>query len=78
MKKRILKIVSIAVLAAALNGCFFTKLATVPIRLVGAAGNVVGSVVSIIPVVGNEANEALYDLDGAMNEVADKIDKIPI
>ena len=57
--KAVFRITAVAVLAAALSGCFLTKIATTPMRLVGAAGSVVGAVLSIIPVVGNAADEAL-------------------
>ena len=47
-----------------LQGCVFTKVATVPMRLGGA-------VVSIVPGVGNTAHDAI-------DEVAEKVDDIPI
>jgi hypothetical protein len=47
-------------------------------RLVGAAGSVVGAVLSIIPVAGNAADEALEKVDGAIDTTADSIDKIPL
>lgn len=55
---------AIAALLSTLSGCFLTKVATVPLR-VGAA------VVSIVPVVGNEAHDAI-------DVVAEKIDEVPI
>lgn len=45
------------------SGCFLTKIVTVPMRLVGA-------VVSIVPIVGNTG-------DGAIDEAADIVDKLP-
>lgn len=48
----------------ALQGCVFTKVATVPMRLGGA-------VVSIVPGVGNTAHDAI-------DEAAEKVDDIPI
>ncbi|EKF74013.1 hypothetical protein A11A3_10921 [Alcanivorax hongdengensis A-11-3] len=72
------RVLIVALLGAALSGCFLTKLATVPMRLVGAAGSVVGAVVSIIPVAGNPADEALEKVDGAIDATADNIDKIPL
>jgi len=47
-----------------LTGCVLTKIVTVPMRLVGA-------VVSIIPVAGNVAHDAI-------DEAADVVDKLPI
>jgi hypothetical protein len=72
------KVLLVALLTGVLSGCFLTKVVTVPMRLIGAAGNVVGAAVSIIPVVGNTANSAIYKADGAINDVADNIDKVPI
>ncbi|MDX1804620.1 MAG: DUF6726 family protein [Alcanivorax sp.] len=76
--KNLSRILIVALLGAALSGCFLTKLATVPMRLVGAAGSVVGAVVSIIPVAGNSADAALEKVDGAIDTTADSIDKIPL
>lgn len=47
-----------------LSGCLLTKLVTVPMRVVGA-------VVSIIPVAGDVAHEAI-------DEAAEGLDKLPI
>lgn len=76
--KKSTRLLAVTLLTLSLSGCFLTKIVTVPVRVIGAAGNAVGAVVSVIPVVGNSANEALYDADGAINDIADKIDKIPI
>ena len=76
--KSIMRLAVIGLLAAVLSGCFLTKLATTPMRLVGAAGSVVGAVLSIIPVAGNAADEALEKVDGAIDGTADSIDKIPL
>ncbi len=46
------------------SGCVATKVATVPMR-------VVGSIISIVPGVGNTAHDAI-------DEAAEKIDNIPI
>lgn len=46
------------------SGCLLTKIVTVPMRLVGA-------VVSIIPVAGNTAHEAI-------DEAAEMVDEIPL
>lgn len=47
-----------------LNGCFLTKIVSVPMRLGGA-------VVSIVPVVGNEAHDII-------DEAAEVVDDIPL
>lgn len=46
------------------SGCVLTKLATVPMRAVGA-------VVSLVPVVGNTAHDAI-------DSAAETVDEIPI
>ena len=76
--KSVMRLAVIGLLAAVLSGCFLTKLATTPMRLVGADGSVVGAVLSIIPVAGNAADEALEKVDGAIDGTADSIDKIPL
>lgn len=60
----IMKLVILIMVALHLSGCVLTKLITVPMRLGGA-------VISIIPVAGNVA-------DDAIDEAADAIDKVPI
>lgn len=57
-------ILVLVVLGLLLNGCLFTKILTVPMRLGGA-------VISIIPVVGNTAHDAI-------DEAADIVDEVPI
>ncbi len=52
------------VLSLMLNGCFLTKIVTVPMR-VGAA------VISIIPVAGNTAHDAI-------DQAAEIVDEVPI
>lgn len=47
-----------------LSGCFLTKVVTVPMRVGGA-------VISIVPVVGNKAHDAI-------DEVADIVDDVPL
>ena len=59
-----IKLLLLLLLAVQLSGCFLTKVVTVPMRVGGA-------VISIVPVVGNTA-------DDAVDEVADTIDEIPI
>ncbi|MQX53326.1 DUF6726 family protein [Alcanivorax sediminis] len=76
--KIVFRLATVALLSAVLSGCFLTKLATTPMRIVGAAGSVVGAALSIIPVAGNAADEALEKVDGAIDTTADSIDKIPL
>ncbi|HIA14419.1 MAG TPA: hypothetical protein EYN18_03065 [Nitrospirales bacterium] len=59
-----MKLVILAMVAMYLSGCVLTKIITVPMRVTGAA-------ISIIPVAGNTADEAI-------DKVADTIDKVPI
>lgn len=47
-----------------LNGCVLTKIITVPMRVTGAA-------ISIVPVAGNPAHDAIDD-------AAKTVDKLPI
>jgi len=61
---KFIKLLLLLLLAVQLSGCFLTKIVTVPMRVGGA-------VISIVPVVGNTA-------DDAVDEVADTIDEIPI
>ncbi len=65
--KVIMKIVTLLLILATLtmlSGCILTKLVSMPTRVVGA-------VISIVPVVGNTAHDAI-------DEVADIIDELPI
>lgn len=59
-----IKLFVVLLLASQLSGCFLTKVISVPMRAVGA-------VISIIPVAGNTAHDAI---DGA----ADVVDDVPI
>lgn len=62
-----MKIILLTLLAAMLlllNGCVLTKIVTVPMRLGGA-------VISIVPVAGNSAHDAI-------DEAAETIDAIPL
>ena len=61
---KIVKLLLILVTLTMLSGCVLTKLVSVPMRLGGA-------VVSIVPVVGNTAHDAI-------DEFADIVDEIPI
>ncbi|MFO7760941.1 MAG: DUF6726 family protein [Thermodesulfobacteriota bacterium] len=47
-----------------LSGCFLTKLVSVPMRLGGAA-------VSIVPVAGNHAHDAI-------DQAAEAVDEVPL
>jgi len=59
-----IKLFVVLLLASQLSGCFLTKVVSVPMRAVG-------TVISIIPVAGNTAHDAI---DGA----ADVVDDVPI
>ncbi len=78
MKKNTTRIAVITVLVAMLSGCFLTKIVTTPMRLVGSAGTVVGATLSVFPVVGNTMNDAFREGNARIDEVADRIDDIPI
>jgi hypothetical protein len=58
------RLAAILVLTLPLTGCVFTKVVSVPMRVVGAA-------VSIIPVAGNEAHSAI-------DRAAEAVDDVPI
>lgn len=59
----IIQLVLFSCLIIFMSGCVFTKIVTVPMRLAGA-------VVSVIPVAGNTAHEAI-------DEAAEAVDEIP-
>jgi len=59
-----IRFIVLAGLALLLNGCVLTKIVTVPMRLGGA-------VISIVPVAGNSAHDAI-------DEAAETIDAIPL
>jgi hypothetical protein len=61
---KIVKLLLILITLTMLSGCVLTKLVSVPTRVVGA-------VVSIVPVVGNTAHDAI-------DEFADIVDEVPI
>ena len=61
MKTRLL---ALLVLVAGATGCFATKLVSVPMRVTGA-------VISVIPVAGNTAHDAI-------DSAADIVDEVPI
>ena len=58
------KLLVLALISLYLSGCVLTKVVTVPMR-------VTGSVISVIPVVGDSIDEVL-------GQSADVIDSIPI
>ena len=58
------KLLALALISLYLSGCVLTKVVTVPMR-------VTGSVISVIPVVGDVIDEVL-------EQSADVIDAIPI
>ena len=62
--KLFLKLLILLTAVIFLNGCLLTKLITVPMRVVGA-------VVSIVPVAGNPAHDAV-------DKAAEIVDEIPI
>ena len=57
------KLVIIVIVALYISGCFFTKLVTVPLR-------VSGSLISVVPIVGNQIDEVI-------GQSADLIDELP-
>jgi len=61
--KKLKLVLLLTVLGGGLSGCFFTKIVSVPMRVVGAA-------VSIIPVAGNTAHDVV-------DEAADAVDELP-
>ncbi len=61
---RIKLLMLLVVLTFGLSGCVLTKLVTVPMRVVGA-------VVSIVPVAGNTAHDAI-------DKAAETVDDLPI
>lgn len=61
---KLIRLILIAGILIFLNGCVLTKIVTVPMRLGGA-------VISIIPVAGNSAHNAI-------DEAAETIDAIPL
>ena len=59
-----MKLIIVLLAALLLNGCVLTKLITVPMRVGGA-------IISIIPVAGNTAHDAI-------DKAAETVDDIPI
>ena len=58
------KLLLLSLIVLYISGCVLTKVVTVPIRITG-------SVISVIPVIGNA-------VDGVLGASADVIDAIPI
>lgn len=61
---RFLKLLALLLLTLQLCGCVLTKIVSVPMRLTGA-------VVSIVPVAGNTAHDAI-------DKAAEVVDEVPI
>jgi len=78
MRKIMTRIAVVGVLVSLLSGCLFTKLVTVPMRVVGSVVSVTGAVVSIVPVVGNTGDATLEKLDGTIDTAADTVDELPL
>ena len=57
------KLVIIVIVALYISGCVFTKVVTVPLR-------VSGSLISVVPIVGNQIDEVI-------GQSADLIDELP-
>ena len=58
------KLLLLSLIVLYISGCVLTKVVTVPMRITG-------SVISVIPVIGNA-------VDGVLGASADEIDAIPI
>jgi hypothetical protein len=58
------RVLVLMLLSILLHGCVLTKVATVPMRIGGAA-------VSVVPLVGNP-------IDDTIDAAADTVDKVPI
>jgi len=61
---KILKVLMVLAFLIQLSGCVLTKIVTVPMRVGGA-------IISIIPVAGNTAHDAI-------DEAADIVDNVPL
>jgi len=61
---RIIRVLLLFVLLVHLSGCLLTKVATVPMRVTGA-------IISVVPVVGNAA-------DDMIDRAADTVDEVPL
>ncbi len=64
MNMKFVNLLLLATLLFLLSGCFLTKIVTVPMRIGGA-------VISVIPVVGNTAHDAI-------DEAAEVVDIVPL
>jgi hypothetical protein len=61
-KVNFFRIVLLLLLLPFLSGCFFTKVVTVPMRVGGA-------IISVVPVVGNSAHDAIDEAAAIVDEV---------
>ncbi len=61
---KLIKLMIILILSTLLSGCVLTKIITVPMRVGGA-------VISVIPVAGNTAHDAI-------DKAAETVDDLPI
>lgn len=61
---KLFKLLALLTVVSLLNGCVLTKIITVPMRVAGA-------VVSIVPVAGNTAHDAI-------DKAAEVVDEVPI
>jgi hypothetical protein len=61
---RIIRLLLTLVFLMHLSGCLLTKVATVPMRVTGA-------IISVVPVVGNSA-------DDMIDKAADIVDEVPL
>ncbi len=59
---KLFNILLLSTLLPLLNGCFLTKLVTVPMRMSGA-------VISVLPIVGNTAHDAIDEAAEIVDEV---------
>ncbi|GKT11301.1 MAG: hypothetical protein ISEC1_P0264 [Thiomicrorhabdus sp.] len=64
MKMKMKKLLLIMLISTLLQGCFVTKIVTIPMR-------VVGTVISIVPIVGDP-------IDSTIGAAADVVDLVPI
>lgn len=61
---KLFRVFLLTILLPLLSGCLFTKVVTVPMRVGGA-------VISVVPVVGNTAHDAI-------DEAAEVVDDLPL
>lgn len=78
MRKIMTRVAVVGLLVSMLSGCLLTKIATVPMRIVGSTASLVGAVVSIVPVVGNTADSTIEKVDTIIDTTADTVDELPL